>query len=245
MQTDPIGFAAGDVNLYRYAENNTATLRDPSGLAPQNPNTLEPFRDGLEATFDPTKSSRNICCTKIGYVQVAQILVKTRDTLVPDMVIKPSQDDKGSAGFDEITTPSGYFVDVNPGSRTPVYRLPSTRFGYYFRPTGSPTPVSKDASFKDYPQQEKGTEAGWYDPKTNPNGVMIVRLRFETFAYCASGPDHGSFYEGFSWEFYTTRSAVDGRIHTSAKVTQPLLAAPSGEFMAAFQLFNKVKRFKP
>ncbi|QDT40363.1 tRNA(Glu)-specific nuclease WapA precursor [Gimesia alba] len=29
---DPLGFAAGDINLYRYAGNNAATLTDPSGL---------------------------------------------------------------------------------------------------------------------------------------------------------------------------------------------------------------------
>ncbi len=34
LREDPIGFDAGDVNLYRYVFNNPVNLRDPSGLAP-------------------------------------------------------------------------------------------------------------------------------------------------------------------------------------------------------------------
>jgi RHS repeat-associated protein len=33
VQTDPIGFRAGDVNLYRYVSNNPVNLTDPLGLA--------------------------------------------------------------------------------------------------------------------------------------------------------------------------------------------------------------------
>ncbi len=32
MSRDPLGFAAGDVNLYRYVGNNPVSLRDPLGL---------------------------------------------------------------------------------------------------------------------------------------------------------------------------------------------------------------------
>ena len=34
LQQDPLGLAAGDVNVYRYVGNNPATLTDPSGLRP-------------------------------------------------------------------------------------------------------------------------------------------------------------------------------------------------------------------
>ncbi|TWT66157.1 RHS repeat-associated core domain-containing protein [Allorhodopirellula solitaria] len=34
LSNDPIGFAAGDANLYRYVGNQTTTLTDPSGLEP-------------------------------------------------------------------------------------------------------------------------------------------------------------------------------------------------------------------
>ena len=34
LSEDPIGFAAGDANLYRYVNNEPTTLRDPNGLLP-------------------------------------------------------------------------------------------------------------------------------------------------------------------------------------------------------------------
>src|SRR5262249_2097192 len=34
MSQDPMGFAAGDSNLYRYADNNSTSKIDPSGLEP-------------------------------------------------------------------------------------------------------------------------------------------------------------------------------------------------------------------
>jgi RHS repeat-associated protein len=33
LSQDPIGFSAGDPNLYRYVGNNVPNLADPSGLA--------------------------------------------------------------------------------------------------------------------------------------------------------------------------------------------------------------------
>jgi len=33
MQNDPIGFSAGDANLFRYVSNSPVNLNDPSGLA--------------------------------------------------------------------------------------------------------------------------------------------------------------------------------------------------------------------
>ncbi|MCX7427983.1 MAG: hypothetical protein NTW96_20435 [Planctomycetia bacterium] len=32
LEEDPIGFAAGDTNLYRYVHNSPTTRTDPSGL---------------------------------------------------------------------------------------------------------------------------------------------------------------------------------------------------------------------
>jgi hypothetical protein len=36
VSRDPIGYGAGDTNLYRYVGNGPTTLRDPSGLGPHN-----------------------------------------------------------------------------------------------------------------------------------------------------------------------------------------------------------------
>jgi RHS repeat-associated protein len=47
LQTDPIRFAAGDGNLYRYVSNNPVNLWDPWGLCEENP-----WLDGLQITLD-------------------------------------------------------------------------------------------------------------------------------------------------------------------------------------------------
>jgi RHS repeat-associated protein len=44
LQTDPIGFAAGDINLYRYCGNNPVNGTDPFGLAAE-PETRKKIKD--------------------------------------------------------------------------------------------------------------------------------------------------------------------------------------------------------
>ena len=55
LSKDPIGFAAGDANLYRYVGNQPTTLTDPSGLEPpsigQNPNPVPDWQKPF--VYDP------------------------------------------------------------------------------------------------------------------------------------------------------------------------------------------------
>jgi RHS repeat-associated protein len=59
LSEDPIGFAAGDPNLYRYTGNSPADSLDPSGLAP--PLTAGAFRDSAGGGFwaDQPQADRN------------------------------------------------------------------------------------------------------------------------------------------------------------------------------------------
>ncbi len=45
LQTDPIRFDAGDVNLYRYVGNGVTRLKDPSGLCPSDEEEVEEDED--------------------------------------------------------------------------------------------------------------------------------------------------------------------------------------------------------
>ena len=36
MEEDPLGFAGGDLNLYRYVKNEPTNATDPSGLSPDD-----------------------------------------------------------------------------------------------------------------------------------------------------------------------------------------------------------------
>ena len=50
LQRDPIGFAAGDINLYAYTWNDPYSWRDPSGLGAVDSATLTAGVIGLAAT---------------------------------------------------------------------------------------------------------------------------------------------------------------------------------------------------
>ena len=64
ISRDPLGFAAGDLNLYVYAGNNPATLSDYSGLAAQDPvlNTLHGLVDvgGVLVDFYNSQDRKDI-----------------------------------------------------------------------------------------------------------------------------------------------------------------------------------------
>jgi hypothetical protein len=48
LQRDPIGFTAGDVNLYRYVRDAPANATDPSGQEPTTPEKIEAVRNAAE-----------------------------------------------------------------------------------------------------------------------------------------------------------------------------------------------------
>ena len=59
IEEDPVGFDAGDTNLYRYCGNSPTNARDPSGMASYGPNG-EPFwnpNPGIPAPTVPTAST--------------------------------------------------------------------------------------------------------------------------------------------------------------------------------------------
>jgi RHS repeat-associated protein len=61
ISQDPIGFEAGDANLYRYVGNGVMTKTDPSGLTPPSPKTPDPTPavPAPEKIPEPTPLSKN------------------------------------------------------------------------------------------------------------------------------------------------------------------------------------------
>jgi RHS repeat-associated protein len=66
LSTDPIGFTAGDANLYRYVGNSPTNATDPSGLLSINPldfttfGMVSPILDGLGVDTSAIRSRFNI-----------------------------------------------------------------------------------------------------------------------------------------------------------------------------------------
>jgi len=62
LSEDPIGFAGGDTNLYRYVQNNPISFVDPQGMANTHPNDTGPmlYKNQHEAAFSALDSVNNL-----------------------------------------------------------------------------------------------------------------------------------------------------------------------------------------
>ena len=56
MQVDPVGLGGG-INLYKYVKNNPANMRDPSGLAGENPQNLQKYCERLAKRIENLKKT--------------------------------------------------------------------------------------------------------------------------------------------------------------------------------------------
>ena len=116
VSQDPIGFTAGDANLYRYVGNGPALAVDPAGT--QDGQTVEPdggTDDGIYPVLLPDG--------RIGW---------------PDDVIFPVLLPDGGIGWPE-DMPGGQ-VDGGIDDLIPLVRLPDGRFDWPFPPTGKQKP---------------------------------------------------------------------------------------------------------
>jgi RHS repeat-associated protein len=84
LSQDPIGFAGGDSNLYRYVRNQPARLSDPRGTDSITDQGIEDAR--RRAVLNKNIKDRNDACRKLGQLQ-QQLNGLSWDPDVPDTVI--------------------------------------------------------------------------------------------------------------------------------------------------------------
>jgi RHS repeat-associated protein len=62
ISEDPIGFAGGDPNLYRYVRNNPVVATDPSGLRPSQRERAKAIKEHMEGCIRAGRAVYFYCC---------------------------------------------------------------------------------------------------------------------------------------------------------------------------------------
>jgi RHS repeat-associated protein len=255
METDPMGLRASDSDLYRFDGDNALNTTDPLGLWWPSPymNSSISALGRLTLIFDPRLSRKVNCCYKIVMVQVVQVRA-TSSMKGPDddgVPILPGNLQADWTWANEITTKPDYWqVDVPENWTEPYFQNPAEdpmddtvgpgkeRFGqtgfkflWFWR----------EAILKDRPMTSGGDKG--FQPRLG--GLQVVSYYFQTFAFCASGPDCGKWYEGVDWKYRRTAKDKLKGSGGLTTVTNWNVDSPSGSFLAAFNLFNKVRGFTP
>jgi len=244
ISVDPLGFKARDNNLYRFESNRPAYSSDPWGLADgpfSESKTTEKNR--IDIVFDPNKSKKAKCCDKIATVQVLKIV--TVDSKYKTKSIQPGHYDSNEGYKDQWTIKDNTFLDAEEDDKTPAYQ--ENGDGTFGKKNDSETIKATEV---DIPFTSGGSY-GFYDKRANPiEGWKRVTFFFETFAWCMKGDDNKNketmgFYEGIKWYYTKTYEDDKADLDGVSRITLDNLQAPSGSFLAAFDLYNKVTKFTP
>jgi hypothetical protein len=204
---DPIGFSAGDYNLFRYVGNNPTNLTDPSGLAaPPPPRPVpqsEEFRVGKtgrrlsieqknkDAPTDPKAKAiyesdvsitffadkKKDRCSEIVFVQIARIVTEDGKAVAPTQ-----------AALRTRATKSGWFVD----------RPENRKYGWYgYDNDGTPDDnlVQPGSTKPNYAAAALTDVPGAVSTKT------AVKQEFETVVICKSGDDENVILGCIRWGF--------------------------------------------
>jgi RHS repeat-associated protein len=259
ISEDPLRFAAGDANLYRYVRNQSTGLTDPSGLVAPPPGferiggnrfgdwTIEQF--GIDApafglgtgkdtdnygslgkiTFTPAPGA--VTADTVGFIQIVRMTMVKKD----DPSKKKDMTHRGPDKIKHRITAKGWAVDRQP-------RI----FGWYgCDDTGNPQkPIGglgmtitpwrpgngkRPAVLEDLPS----------GPEPNPDVTLplsgwIIKYEFETYAVekLANGKP-GRIYGGISWGF-----TVDSQGKV-ASLPRKFISTPSADFFEAIAAWNK------
>jgi hypothetical protein len=136
-------------------------------------------------------------------------------------------------------TTDGWWIDHLEHEKTPDYQQG--------RGNGEKTSSgSRKASIADTPNIGDDTVKGPFNASTNPTGWKTVHFDFFTYAWCMQGSDCGKWYEGVKWQYEKTAAEQKAGGTGASKILDDNISPPpSGEAIAAFDAFNKQKRFKP
>jgi RHS repeat-associated protein len=139
LSQDPIGFAAGDMNLYRYVGNSTPNFTDPSGLAangyitsvPTNPGPRPPVSStmgaGPQGTISDYPPTDPFGHGPVSTVTTNEIIpIGGGPSVPPSSVPLP-----GGGSFPKsptVTLPGGTDVPIGPQPPLPIFPSPKTDY---------------------------------------------------------------------------------------------------------------------
>jgi RHS repeat-associated protein len=195
IHQDPIRYAAGDSNLYRYVRNQPTALLDPSGLqwalVGQGDDgrkfyiKQQPISDNLGIgssnwiKFEPGKTCD---CEQIWFIQAVK---NTPHPYGPNDPRTGRKTPKGWRVDRQPGFPSGWYgIDVN-GKLLPGAGSPGDTY--------VPFPADPEKLFKPRTEPPFGTPGILIDHPRNP------KVEFITCAICKAGIDEGRIYGCISW----------------------------------------------
>jgi hypothetical protein len=189
--------------------------------------------------FDPAASKKVTSCKRIVMVQSVQKFVDGKP-IMPGDYYSPWKYKDGDA----LTSGGnkGLRVDYLKGEKTPYYNDPQGTGSSAYGLVGKKNGGTSKSTMGDAPDTGGG-DKGFYNKATNPTGHKKVETRFETFAYCAEGPDCGKWYEGLTWVH--TKKHSDAGINSGVSKIKSHRSTPSKGFKAAFDKWNRKYGFTP
>jgi RHS repeat-associated protein len=258
LSQDPLGFDAGDSNLYRYVKNRPTVATDPSGfqgavvpttqviegnkygqwrIKQENTNGTETteYQSDVGITFSPNAATVN--STEIAFVQIVRLTY-----------VNP------------IPTPRERWCMIKGDPSSPNVQALRKKFYDVHVPMDSIGAAKKARMTPDYwfVDRNLGKKFGWYaynddgtpnleivSPGKSPDPLAPailtdipawnkpnLRAQFETFAISKSGKDPGHIYGGISWGF-----VVNEDLEVTS-LPRMFLPTPTAEFNAAVKAWN-------
>jgi len=193
-------------------------------------------QNSISIVFDPRDSKVASDCAKIVNVQFVRIAADGK-------YLKPGTYNSLYTYRDVATTDAFWVVDFLDGETTPDYQQNNGQEGYIN--IGG----AKDATMYDAPRAGGG-DKGFYDPDSNPDGWSHIVYEFAAYAWCmaSDGSDGqcGTWYEAIFWTYSKDWEDQKNGRPGLAKIVDDNVAPPiQGEFLAAFNKFNKAFGFEP
>jgi hypothetical protein len=219
LSQDPLGFEAGDPNLYRFVGNAPVNAMDLSGLAPQPAELKGNAYGDWEYEFaqivprNPTYSwqarvriifkpnNKVVRSTRINFIQVVRI---TDEQAIYNEENKPEAVERMTKGH--------YFVDANVGDQLPWYGRPGDNrsidgFSIFVAGFGLDERIRSSTAIAMAGSRPFGPlEAACLMPRgsaqlldTPAYSHLSMRFEFETVAISEAGPDAGKIYGAINW----------------------------------------------
>jgi RHS repeat-associated protein len=229
LQQDPLRQQSQDDNFYRLEGNHPLSTQDALGLVEGPYGSSSTNLSTIRLVFDPAKSQKAVCCSKITFVQVSQVVANGRPILPSDYSAQWKYSDVYT------TRPDYYQVDQQQGSSSPIYLHEDidTEGTVWGKSGMKVDEYSQNAVLLDDPAALGGDKG--FLPKAG--GWRTIELKFETFAFCDGGRERGKWYEGVKWEYFQSSQRALRGMKGVSSITDWNLETPSESFLRAYNLF--------
>jgi hypothetical protein len=208
------------------------TAEDQNQQEPQTSIGATTAGNRIDFDFDPSTSVPKPKCDEIVIIQSIQMNADGAPIL-PGSWYTPWK------CRDAVALAGATYIDHDCPCNTPYYT-------YCFNGTaGSSNGVTVHATSVDAPDATGGGDKG-FRSAANPTGWTNLTWSFETYAFCAGGPECGTWYDGVRWDYKKTDADNTAGRHGASTASASILPpGPGATVVKAFDKFNSGKGFHP